>query len=143
MLSCLPTCDVRDLIFSQFSIDCCQKCVCFRGSAPGPAGGGLQRPQTLSWTKLGHTPISCPDRRTCFHIHLPLATPLTCIVINAANALILKYEMFSTEDTDFYFMSQVTSSIITIRIVQILHSDNGQVKIVMGSAGSCVTFNKI
>ena len=34
VLSCLTTCDVRDLIFSQFSIDRCQKCVCFRGSAP-------------------------------------------------------------------------------------------------------------
>ena len=39
MLSGLPTSDVSDLIFSQFSIDYCQKCVCFRGSAPGRIGG--------------------------------------------------------------------------------------------------------
>ena len=71
MVSCLPTCDIRDLIFSQFSIDCCQKCVCFRGSAPGHAGG--LTPVGQSWV----TNRSCPDRRPCFHIHLPLATPLS------------------------------------------------------------------
>ena len=30
------------------------KCVCLRGSAPL---GGLQRPQTPSWKRLGYTPI--------------------------------------------------------------------------------------
>ena len=83
MLSCLPTSDVSDLIFSQFSIDCCQKCVCFRGHR----WGGLSwRPQTPSWTTMGHagqrrvTNRSCPDQRTCFHIHLPLATPQSTVL---------------------------------------------------------------
>ena len=56
MFSCLPTCHVRDLIFSQFSIDRCQKCVCF-GALPRAPLGDLQRPQTPSWIELGHKPI--------------------------------------------------------------------------------------
>ena len=77
MLSCLPTCDVRDLIFSQFSIDCCQKCVCFRGSAlaSGPRWGAYSAPKHPAGQRWV-TDRSCPDRRPCFHIHLPLATPI-------------------------------------------------------------------
>ena len=66
MLSCLPTCEVRDLIFSQFSIDCCQKCVCFRGSAPGPAGGLTAPPNPQLPGQSWITNRSCPDRRPCF-----------------------------------------------------------------------------
>ena len=67
------TCDVRDLIFSQFSMDCCQKCVCFRVSAPGPAGvlTAPPNPQLNKVNKCWVTNRSCPDRCTCFHIHLP------------------------------------------------------------------------
>ena len=71
--------DVRDLIFSQFSIDCCQKCVGFRGSAPFPDGGFTAPPKPRagqSWV----TNRSCPDQRPCFHIHLPLATPLFSVL---------------------------------------------------------------
>ena len=41
-----------------------QKCVCLRGSAPDPAGG-LQRPQTPSWKRLGYTPIRRSDNHRC------------------------------------------------------------------------------
>ena len=64
MLSCLPTCDVRDLIFSQFSIDCCQKCVCLRGPR-----WGLTAPPRPPAGQTSVTNRSCPDRRPCFHIH--------------------------------------------------------------------------
>ena len=44
----------RDLIFNQFSIDCCQNAFA-SGTPPRTPLGGLQRPPTPSWRRLGHT----------------------------------------------------------------------------------------
>ena len=49
------------------------KCVCLRDSAPDPTGGAYSAPPPHpSWKRLGHTP--------CFHIHLPLSTPLSTVL---------------------------------------------------------------
>ena len=47
------------------------------GLCPRTPLGGLQRPQSPSWTKCWVTSRSCPARRPYFHIQLHLATPLT------------------------------------------------------------------
>ena len=49
----------RELILSQFSIDCWQNAFA-SGALPRTPLGGLQRPQTPSWKMLGHTPIRHP-----------------------------------------------------------------------------------
>ena len=112
MFSCLPICDVRDLIFSQFSIDCCQKYVCFRGSAPDPAGGLTAPPKPPAGYSLV-TNRSCPDQRPCFHIHLPLATPL--VIVNCP-ALIVCNLMEShsqcAHTTDLFFDTAPDSYVI-------------------------------
>ena len=83
MLSCLPTSEVSDLIFSQFSIDCCQKCVCFRGSAPGPAGG-LMAPPNPSWTTMSHKPILSGSTHLLPHTFTPSYAP-GCILYVCIN----------------------------------------------------------
>ena len=112
MLLCLPTCDVRDLIFSQFSIDC-QKCVCFRGSAPGPAGGAFSTPNSpagQSWV----TNRSCPDRRPCFHIHVPLAKPMAIVqtvlgaVMSSVHKMSLNVFLAARCHNMSFFLAKVT-----------------------------------
>ena len=70
MLSGLPTYDVRDLIFSQFSKRLLPKMRLLPGLFPRPRwGGGVYSvpipPDGQSWV----TNRSCPDRRTCFHVY--------------------------------------------------------------------------
>ena len=55
----------RDLILSQFSVDCCQLCVYF----PGPRWGAFSAPQTPSWK-------NCASRKKC---HLFFFSPMTCL----------------------------------------------------------------
>ena len=49
------------------------------GLCPGTRWGAYSAPQTPSWTNLGHKPI-LSGSTPCFHIHLPLATPLMVII---------------------------------------------------------------
>ena len=48
----------------------------FRMGRSCTASGAPKPPAGQRWV----TNRSCPDQRTCFHIHLPLATPLTSII---------------------------------------------------------------
>ena len=53
----------RDLIFSQFSKDCSQNCVCLQGSAHNPAGGGLTVPPDNQLENVGsHATRNAPVR---------------------------------------------------------------------------------